>query len=683
MKILRFQHGERFLFAALGIFLIAKCLLILLPIDALGIPRHSDDSLYALWGGQQIQQGYDLTAPALSDIRTQAALQDKVSEFQEWYRSRALFRSVGTHSPVFDLANAAIQSTGLSWKWSYAVLEILVAIIMGTGIAVFLRQLFGGPAAAAGLFLLSFAILPLRGLHYFAANELALSGALFLWSYMLRRGTQSHLGVLILGWLVVLAIHPIGLIYLCAGLAMLSLAHGGPREWFGARPLTIAGTLIVLVAGFKLLTIALPFLGMENAFPGRGLNFGDGLIKNLSQTYEYLTTMTGGGIAIFVLAGLSCFTAARAKVLTRQSLAVIAAVFAPLIMSFFYFYPGYPGLVFARLLVPLVIILAGAAGALLAAYVSTGRRPIVRVPVGVAMATLFAFTAVSSYRLVIQNLNERPQIIEEHNLAAKIAPFPDKTNIIYLNADLTTNAVLLAGGARFGALIGPILANTRSGKQLIVERRPALVAITLPDWLNMHAAKGSRDLGERRYGVPFELVGKLLIAREQANRPLREAHAWVTNGTKASLELIVHEDPDSAEPSSDTGRRIKVPVGFSGWLRLDNWLKLDSQKPATQLLVTLPLAKGWIEGISLKAPRQDLRWPWTDNALLAILDRSNASGTYTKLRFSVPQLMAGKGARIFLPMIRRKDPILSDDSGIVFLNTVFAPGTGPKVPARP
>ncbi|MBT5047696.1 MAG: hypothetical protein HOM58_04275 [Rhodospirillaceae bacterium] len=648
-------------------------LIILLPMEALGVPRNSDDSLYMLWGGQQIQQGYDLTVQALADIQMQAVLQDKVTEFQEWYRSRALFRSVGTHSPAVDLLIATIFTTGLSLKWSYAILEIFIAMVMAAGIAVFLRQLFGNPAAAAGLILLSFVILPLRGLHYFAANELALSLSLVLWGYMLRHGAQSRLPLLLGGWFTALAIHPIGLVYLCVGLAMLFLAEGGPRAWTRYRLLIIAGSLIALAAGVQLLTAALPFLGMENAFSERGLNFSEGLVKNLTEIYDFLTLMVHEGGIVVVLVGLLGFALARDKVLRRPVIAATVAISLPLVASIFYFYPGYPGEIFGRLLVPFVILLAGASGALLTEYVSTERRWAVRSIAGVAAVIFVALTAIPNYQLVIQNLNDRQQIIDEKSVATQIAQLPDRTNIIYLNADITTNAVLLAGGARFGALIGPILANTKSGKALILERRPALVAITLPDWLNMHAAKRSGALGERRYGIPFALVDKLLVAREQANRPLTEVHGWVTNGSDANIELIVHGNPPSAAPPENTGRRITVPGGYSGWMRLDKWLKPDSQTPLTQLLITLPHGKGWIEGVSLGPPRRNLRWPWTDRALLAILDRSSTSGTFAKLRFSIPQLMAGKGDRIFLPMIRRQDPVLSDESGIVFLKTVFAP----------
>jgi len=670
------KQGERLLIVAFGCFIVAKLLFILLPIEALSIPRNGDDSFYILWGGQQLQQGYDLTLPALADIQMQADLQDGASTVQEWYRSRALFRSVGTHSPALDLVNAAILTLGLPSKWSYAILEIFVALVMGTGIAFFLRQLFGSPAAAAGLILLSFVILPLRGLHYFTASPLVLSIALILWAYMLRCGMQSRLGVLIAGWLVVLATHPLGLVYLCTGLAMLFLAEGGPGDWIRPRALIIGGTLIALATGFQLLTIALPFMGMESAFAGRGLNFGDGLNQNLAAAINFMKRMTNGAGVIVILAGLACFTAARGKVLRRQAGATLTAVILPLILSVFYFYPRYPGEVFGRLLIPLIIILAGAAGAFLAEFYVSKYTRTIRFLVGGATTIFVALTAIPSYQWMIYNLNSRHQIIDEKTLAGQVARFPTKTSILYLNSDITLNATLLAGGDNFGALVGPMLVYSKSGRDLILERRPAVVAITLPRWLNMHAYKGSSALGERRYGISFELVAKLLIGHPQVSRPLQQVHAWVTNRSAAAFDLIVHKNPQSANPPSDAGRRITVPRGYSGWMRLDKWPQLDERKKVQQLMVTLPSHKGWIEGVSFAPPKQNVRWPWTSRTPMAVLERNDTEHNFKGISFSIPELLARKDERPFLPLIRRRDPVLSDYTGIVFLDTVFAPLPG-------
>jgi len=669
------KRGRRLFFAALGFFIVAKVLFILLPIEGLGMPRNGDDSFYILWGGRQLQQGYDLSTPALSDIRMQFELQDNPSKAQEWHRSRALFRSVGTHSPFFDLVTAAVLTLGMPAKWSYAVLEIFVALVMGTGIAVFLRQLFGGPAAAMGLLLLSFVALPLRGLHYFAASPLVLCIALILWAYMLRHGMKSDLRVLLPGWLIALGTHPLGLVYLCSGLAMLFLAEGQPRDWIRPRAIVIAGALMALAAGYQILSMALPFLGMESAFAGRGLHFGDGVLENLAETVGFMKEMAAGGGAFIVLSAIACFTAARRRVLTRQVGAAVAAVCLPLMLSLFYVYPGYPGVVFGRLLVSLMIILAGAAGAFLAQFFVGGHGRLTRCAVGGATAILVALTAVPCYRLMIQNLNARPEIINEKALSAQIARLPDKTTILYLNPDFTVNAAFLAGGDRLGALVGTMLvhSNSKMVSDLISGRRPTVVAITLPDFLNFYAFKGLGALGERRYGVPFELAEKILLGPAQANRPLKEVHAWVTNNADTDLDLVVHENPQSPDPPPDAGRRIKVPRGYSGWMRLDGWLKLDDGKNVRQLLVTLPASKGWIEGVSFTPPMADVRWPWTSQTRWAVLIRGDAKKTFREMRLSIPRLFADKSDRPFLPLIRHRNPILSDDTGIVFLNTVFAP----------
>ena len=67
--------------------------------------------------------------------------------------------------------------------------------------------------------------------------------------------------------------------------------------------------------------------------------------------------------------------------------------------------------------------------------------------------------------------------------------------------------------------------------------------------------------------------------------------------------------------------------------------------------------------------------PWNAGLGVAYLGRGAAEGKFKPVPFSIRGLFKGAGVSQYLPLarlIRRKNPVLWDASGIVFLNTVYS-----------
>lgn len=659
-------ENSRWLFiGAIAFFILAKFAFIFLPINALGMPRLGDDALYYLWGGKQILQGYDTSKPALADILMQHGLDDNPSIQSQRLRSRVHFRTIGTHSPFYDLMMAAILATGLSLKWAFAVSEAIIAVVMGLGIAFFFRILFGPTAAALGLVLLAFLILPIiKGLHYFIPAVLTLSCALMIWTYLLRSGEKANPTIALMAGFFLLGLHPIARIYLFIGVVAWLLTIGPSSRWWQRNVIIITVGLGLLTIAAHLLPNIVPILGHEAAGEQRRLDFGNGMVENLLGAANQLRVTASQAWGILILALAAPFVVGRGIALSRPVIAMTGAISIPLLVSLFYYYPGYPAEIFGRLLVPLTAILAGIAAVGLASFLARERTLAMRTVAGIFALLFIAYSIESWYQKVFINLNSRVEIIDEKAVAEQLNQLPAGTTVAYLEPDVTLTSSLLLGGTRYGALVVPLLIGTDSLKALIQEKKPTHAVLPVPGYLNMETTRRSRNLSKRRNGFPFRLTSKLII--DAGKRFLPDVYIWVSNPNDFAVVLTIHENPTSPSPKSP-GRTMTVPSGRSGWVRIDT-----SAVVSRSILVGLPHQAGWIEGISIGPPREHIRWPWGSDIRVATLARGSQNLRFALAPLNIPALLKAAHLAPLISLIRRENPVLSDDSGFVFLNTIFS-----------
>jgi hypothetical protein len=487
---------------------------------------------------------------------------------------------------------------------------------------------------------------------------------LLLWGYIFRRELKISPAIVLPAGLILLALHPIAAVYLCAGIAMLTFFAGHPRKLLRANVvMSILGLGLSVVASLMLPIVA-PNFSLSAAGNVYEINFGTGLIANTNAAQNWVTGVAVATPVVLFLAGLSPFLLGLSRALSREVLAALAAIFLVICASLFVYLPGFPGEIFSRLLMPLTVTLSGLAGLLVVTLFHPERAVAIRVS-----ALLVTFAAVGMAiqpwaAEIVHNTNIRPTIIDESAFSAQLDRLPNDTTLLYLETDQTLNTSLLMGGDRFGALALPALRGSAALNQLIEERRPQIAVAPIPQPLNIDAQENRRSLQPRRNGFSFQRVSHLLLVGRQ--REIGELFLWVRQprGDRALLRL--YDNPRSLQDPG-RARQILVQPGHTGWLRTRSGVGR-----ARALLIELPAGPGWIEGISMGRPSQHVRWPWTEGIQINFLLRDSAGEQFQNLPLSIPDLMNQVRAENLLGLLRRKSTVLSDDSGFVFLNTVFS-----------
>jgi hypothetical protein len=109
-----------------------------------------------------------------------------------------------------------------------------------------------------------------------------------------------------------------------------------------------------------------------------------------------------------------------------------------------------------------------------------------------------------------------------------------------------------------------------------------------------------------------------------------------------------------------------IPGDFEGWVRVWD----PGLEGAAEVGLALPHTWGWIEGIALAAPRPHVRWPWAGPVSVGYHRRAGKREAW--IRFSVSDLLAEHEALDLVRWVDPGAPVMSDDSGLVFLRTRFA-----------
>ena len=502
---------------------------------------------------------------------------------------------------------------------------------------------------------------------FFMGNTLAMSSALMLWAYMLRARDRVNPVVVLPAGAALLAIHPIAQIYLFIGVIAHLLTIGPSPAWWRRNVVVTTTGLGLLVIAAQILPSYVTFLGLNAAAVQGGFDVGSGLIRNVNAAGIYLEELGTKHLpGILIIALIAPFVAGREAIVRRPLIPVLAGLAIALVVSLFFYMPVFPAEVFSRVMVPMTVVFAGIAGVGVASTMAQARPPALRAGAGLAVLAVVALMVGPWYAKIHQSLRVRPHIIDENALAAQLGLLPEGTTILYLESDVTLNASLLAGGDRHGALVAHML-HTPSLAPFVKARKPVLAAVPLPKALNMAHARRSRSLAERRNGFDFRYTSKLLIGGTA--RPMARLYLWVTNPGVDPLTLRVHENPASESPVKG-GREIAISPAHSGWVRIDS-----GDRTLRRVLVELPERTGWIEGISPGLPEEHIRWPWNARLGVSYLKRGAAEQAFEPMPFSFRALVKGSGVSQYLPMvelIRKRNPVLWDDSGIVFLNTVYS-----------
>ena len=663
-----------FLFAV-AFFLFVKIAVITVPTIASSMPRTGDDSFYNLWKAVLGGLNYSHGLPALVDIASESSVAGESStnggfSIGDYWRFRVRIKTFDTHSYFYDFLNRQILATGISLKWAFAVSEIVMLALLTVGLSLFLRTLFGPLAAALALVFLSLALFFIPGspgLHFLDYGQGSLGLTLLLYHHLLEKGQSFRFAFILPLIVFLLGLHNLSKIYLVAAVAVHAASLPALKNAFNRRSLILAGVLIVPPVCIEILPSLFPGIGrfISISFAGKVghlVNVSE-LKLNLLMSWDYIANsyafvkiLSVGGI----IGTIVCLKIGR----KRQAILLAGIGLALVIVSQFHIMPGDGNVVFRRLAVFFFILLFGFGAWLFVQGLSLKKR-LVSLSLGLVVILLVVEGGRDTDKFVFDNLNERKEVVQVGLLSEQFRRLPQGTVVTYLDTDIALLSSLIAGGYRHGAIVIQNYLDARRRLFDTIRRRQPKVAV-IPNFqsLNVLSFVSSQDLTPRRHGVPFRQTESLFVSINHG-RNLGSLHLYVRNpGDAFTLTAI---SASGTGRNSNTHPSVEVPAEFTGWIQFKG-----DFGGLSGVTIALPAGPAWIEGVSLESPRAHLFWPWRREARVGFLMRDQKTDLYNFIDFSVEQLL-GRRLRYIRGLIRHNDPVLSDDSGLVFMKTVYDP----------
>lgn len=647
---------HRMLGLACLFFLLVKGLWVLLPVQAMGVPRLGDDSLVYLFTGVSTVLDPKMDTPAVQDILALRQMRESNDSALDFLRARTTMRVTYVAASPFAMVTGLLVKAGLSHKAAFAGAELIVAVGLTAALAAIGTALFGPAGGVMALTLLAFAILPMQGLHYLVPGVLALALGLLLLAEICR--PRARLPVLLVLAVVLGLTHTIGTVYIALAIAFAALLPVARHRALVVNWRVLATLVLGACAAWAFVRLS---GGRAPATSGTGGLSLTGFLTNLRFGLGYV----GQSIATQpVTWALGC----AGLVLTVRARRIEPLVLLFLLLGLFgaaclFEIPGYPGELAARVLVFVLVFLAAASGvAMVWAY---GASRILFAAALVLVAGQTAVQAHATWLLLVDNMNSRAEIEDGPAIRADLAALPDGASILWTDPDISMMAAFIEGGTRFHAVPYPMIERSPERKDILARFRPAYIAAPIPKSFNTTARAGATHFSPRRYGVSFADFRTLQIRLPQqagervylrlSQAPAQHELTLVAGnggaGCAAKAGELMHQDG-----------KLWLPVALDG-CPAGTILTLSSDSPRLALL-----------GLSFGPPQKRVNWPWGSTARV-VAEAREEDGLKVALVFDWPTLLGRDLAREAEPVL------LSDESGIVWLKTDMAPSLSNPAPA--
>jgi hypothetical protein len=645
------------------VFLMAKLYLVILPAYSLSIPRLGDDSLVYLWRGKLSSFDYSTSSPSLQDILVQRYLDDSPPEQIGMIRSEVAARNIGTLAPVYDYMMRLLLATGLSLKWAFAVSEIIGVITMTFAFAIFLRLLVGSAPAGIGMLLLAFAILPYQGIYSFIPSTWSLSLSMLLWTYMLKSRTAASPLLVFVVSLFILGVHPVARVYVSAAAALHIIGLSNIKLAFQRRMLLLYSSIIAALLLSLVLPRAIPSLSPPPSSILGEIRIDESILENLRAVWPLIKDpLIRKNILLALLFVFALVLRPKEMFLSRIVILTVILIFSLMAISLIFYMPGHPAELFTRLLVPFVVIIAGIGSKFLLVQIERGKYK--RIKLSLFILCLLASFSLWTGSYVFQTMNWRTEVVHDDLLRKQLDSLPTHTDILYADAFIALQASLLQEGYRYGAIVYPMLKNSYSLDAFLNTRKPEVIVIPNFRSLNSLAANRVKNFKSRRHGFNFKATDYIIIESLEGK-------------TVSSLYLFINNSSDNAilttqvfsinHGSGFSESKISVQPKFKGWLKV-----LEQTYGVKTVRIVLPEQNGWVEGIATEPPQPHIYWPWNSEVTVTYHMRKKPAEKVVKIQFSPEKLLSEYDAADLIDVIAKGSPVISDDSGLVFMRTVYA-----------
>jgi hypothetical protein len=641
--VLKGKSSSSVVAAAAVFFLLVKAIWIILPTSTMGVPRIGDDSLVYLWVGAGSVLSPQLQTPAIQDIISLRKLDDHYDPKLDFARARVTMRTTYLSASPFAVATAMLLNAGLSLKMAFAFSEMIVATTLAAGIALFLASYVGVVEASLGVFFLTFVILPQQGMHYLVPSVLALSLSLLIWANLNR--PEPSITLIVLLSAAAALVHSIAFVYIAIAVCLSILIPIIRSRSFRVRwqePLALVCGVAIAFAFSKIVGArSPPTTGMgEIDFSkiGENLRGATAFVRQAFVQVPLICVLGGVGLAL---------AANERRMLVATVLLGLAGAF---LAGTAFNLNGYPGELPGRLIVPIVVVLAGLAG-LAAKRLWQMKLTWLRVALVVCIGWDGVAQARTAETAFFANLNGRSDVYSEEEVRADLDALPSNASILWTDPDVSMMVALLGGASRFHSLPFPMIDGSSEADKVLAEHAIQFIAAAVPRILNTDSDFGNGLFPKRFYGVDFsEQTAVASFATSPVELYLRVSRAV----SPSDLSLVLHGANGQCEP----------PAFSNLALFNEAWLKVDlAQCPDVRQIQMSSSSSLQLLGLQVERPKARLNWPWGSHINLRVTPRKPHRAV--AIKFDWDSLL-GSSLALRLADIP-KTVALSDESGIVWI----------------
>jgi hypothetical protein len=693
------RRGWILLLLGLLVYIGVQGYLTVSPLQNWTLTPEVDDSLTYVLKTRQMLECFDQNCPALNDLRDQLTFNSGDPPDSEVYHQRVLAfsRVFPVYHPLFSVVLIGLSQFGLNLMEAYRFLWTLAPLIFGIAFAYWLTTIFGPGVAGVALILLAFKVFPDTGLHHLVPSNLTMALAVVLWGRLIScRGWAPW--SLVLGSLVLVTMHLIGVIYAAMSVVLALLLAG--RE--DRRRLLVAvgavGTfifIVFLIARFvKEPVFVFPsFLPLaDHPFWQMWVGTGQNILRVIVENVR-LSEGLWGSPAIFC--GALVLGLGSLKRPTRRLVLSIILLYGVVLGVFLFYVSNHPADVLLRLWIPLVVLLFGLVAQAICFTVNLtmawwrerraapqeGPLDIRRLWPVIGLAVLLGYAAQMSFRGAEQvqamarfQREQQPLALypsQPHKLLAQARP---GDGVLYTSFILM-DYYLIKGALSLGAVYyQPVFQKVpryskwlnRPDLRFAVAYQPTMYHpsfegrdearwwITNPEFRYSPLSEPRRQGPLAREGkIPAALYRWLDIEATTKNVP-KTLRLYIDNPRGESVLEIVPLNP-GGEPLEKSRQVLEIPGHRSGWLTVD--LAAFPADSPVRLIFPRGSDKYLVGAITFG--KQALHWPWAQKARLSFQPRNACTGPIT-VSFDPAALLPA-------PLKNRRLTVLDDRGSSVLL----------------
>ncbi len=680
----------RLLFAGgLILWLSVQGALMLVPLWTRALPPEVDDSLTYVLKSVQMEECFKQDCPALQDLRRQHYPQGSEAQREKGLADSRIFP---VYHPLLSLMMVGLKKLGLGWMATYKAVWTVGPVFFALAFAYLLATLWGLPAAGIALSLLAFKVFPDTGLQRVVPSNLAMGMAVLIWARIISCN-GSAIWTLIVGSLLMMAMHPIGRIYAVMA-AVLALSVSGLYRDRRAGIAALSVLFLVILAFLVFKFAGIPGFVDIHILPSGKLPLLRMIMGAGESAWEILgeiLRLEGGLFGSFALfCGVTVMGFLTTPQETRSPAAKIVLIYLAFLFAILFYVSDHPGDVFFRMWIPLVVVLFGAVGR--AIWYALGQtwgltvrclkgdlRPGITFQSAWPVALLAVLLGYSLHMMVMGG--EQVYATEEFMRHRQPLDFkPTQPRLLLEKARqgdrvLYTSMMVMPyyfihGAMKLGAVYyHSAMQGTKTAKEWL--NRPDLhFAVTYNPTVYHPTFEGVQ---ENRWWITDPAFRYTPLYTPRTNRPIsmegtisssRFRHidivpkGWNFPGV---LRLLIKNMGKGTEVRllcldrsgtsiQQKGTKAAIPAGFHGWIRLP----LKDAGKRERFRIILPARKPGILIGGIVFGNDKHRWPWAQKARLTFMPVYSRGGPIT-VSFDPADILPA-------PLGRKKISVL-DDSG--------------------